>query len=86
VATRVAPEGFDVIIDDASHIGELTKTTFWYLFDHHLKPGELYALEKWGTRYCDDFPMAKNSIRSRRLSILSPVTLTAWLVCERTGG
>jgi hypothetical protein len=28
VANKTAPEGFDVIIDDASHIGALTKTRF----------------------------------------------------------
>lgn len=56
VANTVAPEGFDIIIDDASHIGELSKRTFWYLFDHHLKPGGLYAIEDWGTGYLDDFP------------------------------
>jgi hypothetical protein len=56
VATSTAPEGFDIIIDDASHIGELTKTTFWHLFHHHLKPGGLYAIEDWGTGYSDDFP------------------------------
>jgi hypothetical protein len=59
VAIKTAPEGFDVIIDDASHIGELTKTTFWHLFDHHLKPGGLYAIEDWGTGYLDDFPDGK---------------------------
>ena len=59
VAMKTAPEGFDVIIDDASHIGELTKTTFWHLFDHHLKPGGLYAIEDWGTGYLDDFPDGK---------------------------
>jgi hypothetical protein len=59
VATRIAPEGFDVIIDDASHIGELSKTTFWHLFHHHLKPGGLYAIEDWGTGYFDDFPDGK---------------------------
>ena len=56
VATKTAPEGFDVVIDDASHIGQLTKTTFWHLFEHHLKPGGLYAIEDWGTGYLDDFP------------------------------
>ena len=56
VANKVAPEGFDIIIDDASHIGELAKKTFWHLFDHHLKPGGLYAIEDWGTGYLDDFP------------------------------
>jgi len=59
VAMKAAPEGFDIIIDDASHIGELTKTAFWHLFDHHLKPGGLYAIEDWGTGYLDDFPDGK---------------------------
>jgi hypothetical protein len=49
IADNVAPEGFDIIIDDASHIGELTKTAFWHLFDNHLKPNGLYAIEDWGT-------------------------------------
>jgi hypothetical protein len=56
VATSTAPEGFDIIIEDASHIGQLSKTTFWHLFQHHLKPGGLYAIEDWGTGYFDDFP------------------------------
>jgi hypothetical protein len=59
VANKTAPEGFDIVIDDASHIGALTKTTFWHLFDHHLKPGGLYAIEDWGTGYLDDFPDGK---------------------------
>jgi hypothetical protein len=59
VANTTGPEGFDIIIDDASHIGELTKTTFWHLFDHHLKPGGLYVIEDWGTGYLDDFPDGK---------------------------
>ena len=59
VAMTIAPDGFDIIIDDASHVGELTKTTFWHLFDHYLKPGGLYAIEDWGTGYFDDFPDGK---------------------------
>ena len=59
VASKTAPDGFDIIIDDASHIGELTRTTFWHLFDHYLKPGGLYAIEDWGTGYFDDFPDGK---------------------------
>jgi len=59
VANKTAPDGFDIIIDDASHIGELTKVTFWHLFQHHLKPGGLYAIEDWGTGYLDDFPDGK---------------------------
>jgi hypothetical protein len=59
VANRTASEGFDIIIDDASHIGELTRRTFWHLFDHHLKSGGLYAIEDWCTGYWDDFPDGK---------------------------
>ncbi len=75
VANRAAPDGFDIIIDDASHIGEVTKRTFWHLFDHHLKPGGLYAIEDWGTGYLDDFPDGKgfnlrNPLVSRVRSLL----------------
>jgi hypothetical protein len=70
VVTKTAPEGFDIIIDDASHIGELTKITFWHLFDHHLKPGGLYAIEDWGTGYLDDFPDGKKF--DPKPSILDP--------------
>jgi SAM-dependent methyltransferase len=56
VARQTASEGFDIIIDDASHIGHLTKTAFWHLFDNHLKPGGLYVIEDWGTGYWEDWP------------------------------
>jgi hypothetical protein len=56
VAAESAPQGFDIIIDDASHIGELTKISFWHLFDRHLKPGGLYVIEDWGTGYWSDWP------------------------------
>ena len=59
VAGKTAPNGFDIIIDDASHIGQLTRTAFWHLFDNHLKRGGLYAIEDWGTGYLDDFPDGK---------------------------
>lgn len=60
VANKIAPDGFDIIIDDASHIGELTKIAFWHLFDSHLKPGGLYVIEDWGTGYWDDWPDGKS--------------------------
>jgi hypothetical protein len=60
VAQEVAPDGFDIIIDDASHVGELTKLAFWHLFDHHLKPHGLYVIEDWGTGYWDDWPDGKS--------------------------
>jgi hypothetical protein len=56
VAAEVAPDGFDVIIDDCSHIGALAKVSFWHLFDHHLKPGAVYCIEDWGTGYSAAWP------------------------------
>ncbi len=55
IAKETAPEGFDIIIDDCSHIGELTRISFWHLFDNHLKPGGLYVIEDWSTGYWDSF-------------------------------
>jgi SAM-dependent methyltransferase len=55
IASDHAPQGFDVIIDDCSHIGELTRISFWHLFDNHLKPGGLYVIEDWSTGYWDSF-------------------------------
>jgi len=49
-------DGFDIIIDDASHIGKLTKISFWHLFENHLKPGGIYVIEDWGTGYWGDWP------------------------------
>ncbi|HKQ79384.1 MAG TPA: class I SAM-dependent methyltransferase [Blastocatellia bacterium] len=59
VANQTAPEGFDIIIDDASHFGALTRTSFWRLFDNHLKPSGIYAIEDWGTGYWEDWPDGK---------------------------
>ncbi len=51
IAKQEAPAGFDIIIDDCSHIGRLTQISFWHLFQRHLKPGGIYAIEDWGTGY-----------------------------------
>ena len=56
IAAEVAPDGFDIVIDDASHIAAPTRTSFWHLFDHHLKPGGLFAIEDWGTGYWEAWP------------------------------
>lgn len=56
VAAEVAPEGFDVIIDDASHVAAPTRTCFWHLFEHHLKPGGLFCIEDWGTGFWERWP------------------------------
>lgn len=56
IADEQAPAGFDVIIDDCSHVGELTRTSFWHLFKRHLRPGGIYAIEDWGTGYWSGHP------------------------------
>ncbi|MCU0460397.1 MAG: hypothetical protein MUF36_00065 [Bacteroidales bacterium] len=77
VASEVAPDGFDIIIDDASHIGELTSKAFWHLFDNHLKKGGVYVIEDWGTGYWSDWPDGKSFrphrsfLRDFRLSLMS---------------
>ena len=60
VANSVAPEGVDIIIDDASHFGAYSKIAFWHLFNNHLKPGGLYVIEDWGTGYWNDWPDGKS--------------------------
>lgn len=56
IARETAPDGFDIIIDDCSHIGELTRVSFWHLFDNHLKRGGMYVIEDWGTGYWESWP------------------------------
>jgi SAM-dependent methyltransferase len=51
VCARYAPDGFDVIIDDASHMGVKSARSLQYLYRRHLKPGGLYIIEDWGTGY-----------------------------------
>lgn len=46
---------FDVIIDDASHVGGWSRVTFDHLFAKALKPGGLYFVEDYGTGYMPDF-------------------------------
>lgn len=60
MSKEIAPEGWDIIIDDASHQGSLTKTSFWHLFINHLKPGGYYFIEDWGTGYWDDWEDGKS--------------------------
>ena len=55
IAAETAPDGFDCIIDDASHLGQPTRISFWHLFVHHLKPGGVYFIEDWGCGYFESF-------------------------------
>jgi cephalosporin hydroxylase len=47
------PNGFDVVLDDASHLNELTITSFNLLFNH-LKPGGYYIIEDTHCTYGGD--------------------------------
>jgi len=44
-----APQGCDLIVDDASHIGHLTAATFALLWPL-IRPGGFYVVEDWADR------------------------------------
>ena len=46
-----APEGFEVIVDDASHFGVTTARSIQVLYREHLRPGGIYCIEDWGAGY-----------------------------------
>ena len=72
VAQKTAPGGFDIIIDDASHIGDISKITFWHLFEHHLKPGGVYVIEDWRTGYWDQWADGAKYKKARESKIIRP--------------
>lgn len=47
---------FDIIVDDASHLGHLAAASFAILFGEHLNAGGVYFLEDWGTGYWPEWP------------------------------
>lgn len=55
-AAYIAGGFFDLIIDDASHIGYLTKRSFNYLFPRWLAPGGAYVIEDIGTAFLPAYP------------------------------
>ena len=55
-AAAIAGGPFDLIIDDASHLGYLTKRSFLYLFPKLLKPGGTYAIEDFCTGFLPEYP------------------------------
>lgn len=56
IGKSVAPTGFDIVIDDASHIAAPSRVSFWRLLERHLRPGGIYVLEDWGTGYWSKWP------------------------------
>jgi SAM-dependent methyltransferase len=65
ICAAAAPDGLDIIIDDASHYGIWSLMSYNALFDR-LKPGGLYFVEDWGTGYWDDWP---DGSRFQRFSV-----------------
>jgi hypothetical protein len=59
-----APNGLDLVVDDASHIGNNSATSYATLFPY-LNPGGLYIIEDWGTGYFDDWPDGNHFQRFR---------------------
>jgi SAM-dependent methyltransferase len=59
IAREIAPDGFDIVIDDASHIAEFSRISFGHIFLHHLRPGGIYVIEDWGTGYWESWPDGK---------------------------
>ena len=57
VIARCHVGAFDLIVDDASHLGLYTKFAFWRLFTRHLRSGGLYAIEDWGAGYWEGHPL-----------------------------
>lgn len=55
IARECAPDGFDIVIDDAAHVGTIARDSFRILFEKHLKPGGIYVIEDWGTGYWDSW-------------------------------
>ncbi|HEV7585630.1 MAG TPA: class I SAM-dependent methyltransferase [Solirubrobacteraceae bacterium] len=55
VRNELAPHGFDVIVDDASHIGITTARSLQVLYENHLRAGGIYVIEDWGTGYLPDW-------------------------------
>ena len=47
---------FDMIVDDASHLGYLTKRSFHALFPRWLVPGGTYVIEDFGTGFLPEYP------------------------------
>jgi hypothetical protein len=55
-AAYLAGGFFDLIVDDASHLGYLTKRSFNYLFPRWLAPGGSYVIEDIGTAFLPAYP------------------------------
>ncbi len=56
ISKKYTKDGFDIIIDDASHYANFTEATFLICFNSLLKAKGIYVIEDWGTGYWDNWP------------------------------
>jgi hypothetical protein len=68
---------FDFIIDDASHLGYLTKRSFCYLFPRWLAPGGYYVIEDFGTGYMPEYPDGTSFVAPDMDDLASGTTIFA---------
>ncbi|MCP4308803.1 MAG: class I SAM-dependent methyltransferase [bacterium] len=66
LSDQEAPDGWDIVIDDCSHVGSLTLESFRALFPR-VKKGGLYVVEDWATGYWPDFAEGQRFNRSKHL-------------------
>lgn len=72
IARECAPDGFDIVIDDAAHIGTIARASFRHLFEKHLKSNGIYVVEDWGTGYWDSWSDGSVYCMARENSTAQP--------------
>lgn len=74
-ASALSPDGYDLVVDDASHDGLLSEATFRLLWPL-VKPGRWYVLEDWAVGYLpawsDAFGGSMLSLAQSFLTMLAP--------------
>lgn len=63
-----APEGWDIVIDDCSHFGDLTLASFHALFPL-VRQGGLYIIEDWEAGYMETWPDGRRFDPSQHLAM-----------------
>ncbi len=56
MSRECAPGGWDIVIDDASHMGTLSRQSFRHLYMNHVRSPGMYVIEDWGTGYWGTWP------------------------------
>ncbi len=75
----VAPRGFDVVIDDASHDAAPTAGMLQAVFPTHLVPGGLYFIEDWGTGYWETWGDGRTPSRAIDLTPVDHAGEPTWI-------